>query len=614
MAAERQLQADRQRGVRRRSRAASATFLLGAALLTGSAVPVGMGAAAAAGPRTTVIVRAQAGATGSVRAAVVRLGGRLGVDLPLVHGFTAEVPVSSIRSLSSVDGVTEVTEDGRVTLHSGGSGESWQPDVDLGSFDTVLASIDADDLHARSARKGGPVTGAGIGIALIDSGVVPVQGLTQPGTVVDGPDLSFESQDPGLAHLDSFGHGTHMAGIMVGHDSSTVTGAGKGFVGVAPGAHVINVKVAAADGAVDVSQVIAAVDWVVAHRNDPELNIRVLNLSFGTEALQSYQLDPLAFAVEQAWLAGIVVVVAAGNEGAAGTTLDNPATDPYVIAVGADDHQGTSKRSDDRLASFSSVGNSTRGPDVIAPGRSVVSLRAPGSLIDDENPAARVGDPAAPRFFRGSGTSQATAVVSGAVALLLQMRPTLTPDQVKYVLMTGTDRVRGTRLGQGAGLIDLEEVDHIKVNRAPVQKWARATGLGSLELARGGNHVVDPDGAELVGEFDIFGTPWDPTTWAAAAATQTSWVGGVWNGVTWTGDGWDASSWTGKTWRSIEWAGTSWSGKTWRDVSWSGKTWRVDGWAGKTWRVDGWAGKTWRSTVWAGARWRGQAWTGLVWR
>ena len=604
MAAERQRQ-DRQRHRRARSASmASVAAVLGVSLVAGVVTPHSVDFAAAAGPRTTVIVRADAASTSLARAAVVRLGGRVGTDLPLVHGFTAEIPSGALGSLASVDGIDSVTRDGRLSLHSGGSGESWQADVDLGSFDSVLGAIDADELHARSARKGGPVTGAGIGIALIDSGVVPVQGLTAPGTIIDGPDLSFESQEPGLAHLDTFGHGTHMAGIIVGHDSSTVSGDAKGFVGVAPGAHLVNVKVAAADGAVDVSQVIAAVDWVVAHRNDPGLNIRVLNLSFGTESLQPYQLDPLTYAVEQAWLAGIVVVVAAGNEGAAGTTLDNPAVDPYVIAVGADDHQGTANRRDDRLASFSSVGNSTRGPDIIAPGRSVVSLRAPGSFVDDTNPTARVGDPAAPRFFRGSGTSQATAVAAGAVALLLQMRPTLTPDQVKYVLMAGADRVRGGRLGQGAGLISLDEVDRVKVTKASTQKWPRATGLGSLELARGNNHVVDPDGVELAGEVDIFGNAWDAAVWAAAAATQTSWSGGAWNGVVWTGDGWDASSWTGKTWRGAEWTTTSWSGKTWRDQSWSGKTWRVDGWTGKTWR----------DQAWSGDRWRGQTWTGLVWR
>src|SRR5579884_1021403 len=166
----------------------------------------------------------------------------------------------------------------------------------------VESAIGASSLYSKG------INGAGIGVALIDSGVVPVQGLTGTGKVVNGPDLSFESQQSSTAYLDSFGHGTHMAGIIAGDDGATGT-----FEGVAPGAHLVSVRVASHDGATDVSQVVAAIDWVVQHRNDPGLNIRVLNLSYGTESLQAYQVDPLAFAVENAWKHGIVTVVAGGT-------------------------------------------------------------------------------------------------------------------------------------------------------------------------------------------------------------------------------------------------------------------------------------------------------------
>ncbi|MGZ5380113.1 MAG: S8 family serine peptidase, partial [Mycobacterium sp.] len=343
--------------------------------------------------------------------------------------------------------------------------DAWKPDKDLGSFYMVNKSIGSQDVWGRSDSRGAKYTGAGIGVALIDSGVVAVEGLRTPGKVINGPDLSFESQDPQLRYLDTFGHGTHMAGIIAGRDSVVKSGNendSNNFVGVAPGAHIVSVKVAASDGATDVSQVIAGIDWVVAHRNDPGLNIRVLNLSFGTASVQSYQVDPLAFAVEQAWRSGIIVVVAAGNDGAAGTILNNPAIDPYVIAVGAADHAGTEKRDDDRLADFSSVGSPTRAPDLVAPGRSLVSLRAPGSWLDEQYASARVAyGKGEPRFFRGSGTSQAAAVVSGAVALLLDERPALTPDQVKYVLKANADVIAGSRTAQGAGLIDLKDIQKV---------------------------------------------------------------------------------------------------------------------------------------------------------
>jgi serine protease AprX len=128
------------------------------------------------------------------------------------------------------------------------------------------------------------------------------------------------------------------------------------------------VKVAASDGAVDVSQIIAALDWTVQHRNDNGMNIRVVNLSFGTDGTQPYQLDPLAHAVESAWRHGLLVVVAVGNGGNLTSTVNNPATDPFVLAVGASDHKGTKDRKDDVVAGFSARGSAARTPDLVAPG------------------------------------------------------------------------------------------------------------------------------------------------------------------------------------------------------------------------------------------------------
>lgn len=487
----------------------------------------------------------------------------------------------------------------------GKAGDPWKPDKDLGSFYMVTKTTDAQDVWGRSDNRGIKLTGRGIGVALIDSGVTPVEGLARSGQVVNGPDLSFESGDPELRHLDAFGHGTHMAGIIAGRDPDTPPGNENNsdyHVGMAPDARIVNLKVASADGSTDVSQVIAAIDWAVQHRNDPALNIRVLSLSFGTQALQPRQVDPLAHAVEVAWRSGIVVVVAAGNEGALGTTLTNPAINPYVIAVGAVDHNGTEKTDDDRVATFSSVGGAPRRPDVLAPGRSIVSYRVPGSFLDQAYPTAVVEDEdGEARFFRGSGTSQATAVVAGAVALMLDERPLLTPDQVKYALMNRAERVGGSTVRQ----LQLKDIQKVSTSRAPVQNHGRSTGIGSLELARGGSHVADPDtGEELIGEQDIFGRTWDGTTWAAKSLARQSWRGGTWNGSTWTGDGW-----AGQSWRSVDWSGTSWTGQSWRTGTWSGMSWRGQSWRGQSWRGATWAGMSWR-----GNSWRSGTWSGVVWR
>lgn len=433
------------------------------------------------------------------------------------------------------------------------------------------------------------VDGSGIGVALIDSGVAPVPGLDGEGKLINGADLSFDSQSDSSRYLDAYGHGTHMASIIAGND-----GTKRGFRGVAPGAHIVNVKVGASDGTVDVSQVIAAIDWTVQHRNDPGLNIRVISLSYGTDSLQDYQIDPLTMAVESAWRNGIVVVVSGGNGGTTYPSLTDPATDPYVLAVGAADIGGTADKRDDRVADFSSRGSSTRGVDVVAPGVSIAGLRDPGSYIDDLHPDAVVDG----RYFLGSGTSQATAITAGAVALLLDARPDLTPDMVKEILRKSATPIAGANASdQGAGMINVREANAASVRRIDPQAWPVATGSGLLEAARGGEHVAD-DGVELTGEIDIMGQPWDGSRWAPLSAVGAAWSDGSWNGSVWTGSQWDGGNWATTTW-----TGTTWSGKRWSD----------DSWTGKRWSGNSWTGKRWSDTSWSGASWSGKNWSVVDW-
>ncbi|MDT4989532.1 MAG: serine protease AprX, partial [Micromonosporaceae bacterium] len=279
----------------------------------------------------------------------------------------------------------------------------WIWDTTQTQMASVAWTVGADAVWSKG------ITGKGIGVALIDTGTARVDGITAT-NIVNGPDLSFESQDSTLRYRDKFGHGTHLAGIIAGRNTISTDG----FSGIAPGVKLTSIKIGVSNGATDVSQAIAAVDWAVDHRNDDPANpIRVINLAYGTDGVQDYKIDPLAFAVENAWRKGIVVVAAAGNAGSTGK-LTNPAYDPYVVTVGAADTKNTTDVGDDRVASFSSRGTSARPVDLVAPGRSIVSLRAPGSTIDQDFPTARSGT----RFFRGSGTSQASAVVTGAVALM----------------------------------------------------------------------------------------------------------------------------------------------------------------------------------------------------
>jgi serine protease AprX len=567
----------------------------GVAVLSGLlAVPV-LGATAAgaspAGPETAVIVRHQAGAEAQAERSVERLGGQVGRDLDLIDSFTAELPADAVARLEGAPGVAEVTPDGTVHLQ----GARWRPDKDRdrGSLARMLRNAEVDEVRSET------LTGKGVTVALIDSGVAPVDGLDDPGKVINGPDLSFESQVPEVRYLDTFGHGTHMAGIIAGKDS--------GFSGVAPDARLLSLKVATADGATDVSQVIAAVDWVVQHRRDEGMDVRVVNLSFGTDSAQPYTLDPLAHAAEVAWRRGIVVVVSAGNNGNTTERLTDPAFDPFVIAVGASDDLGTDSPEDDTVTEFSNRGSVERTPDLVAPGRSVQSLRVPGSYLDEAYPSARVAttDGSEPRYFRGSGTSQSAAFVSGAAALLLEQRPELTPDQVKALLTSTADPLAGTdRRLQGAGVVDLDQAVRTPTPTSAVQTFPVSTGLGSLEAARGSIHVVDPDtGVALTGEVDIFGRSWSGSSWSGRSWSGSSWSGGIWNGSSWSGSSWSGSSWSGRSWSGSSWSGSSWSGRSWSGSSWSGRSWSGSSWSGSSW-----SGRSWSGSSWSGSSWSGDGW------
>ncbi len=426
-----------------------------------------------------------------------------------------------------------------------------------------------DDVNFGGLPAGVAPTGKGVGIALIDTGVAPVPGL-RTGNVVNGPDLSFDSQDPATRYVDGLGHGTHLAGLISARTP--------GLTGLAAGAKLTSIKVGAASGAVDVSQVIAGIDWATAHRNDDPANpIRVMVLAYGTDSTQKYTVDPLSAAVENAWRAGITVIVAGGNRGI-GSRLLNPATDPFVIAVGALDDNGTSTWVDDKIADFSSGGDSTRSLDLISAGRSLVSLRAPGSYLDTQHPGARLGTD----YFVGSGSSQAAAVTGAVVADMLELFPALTPDQIKYVFKSSAQYV------PGPNRVNYKVLDIARAWRAysqtpsgynartSAQKLTPSTGTGSLEAARGSVHVSDGT-VELTGENDIFG-PFSSSDWATASAAQKAWNGGAWMGRDWTGTGYTtvagATSWSGRTW-----SGRTWSGRTWSGRTWSGRTWSSFGWS-----------------------------------
>jgi serine protease AprX len=525
-----------------------------------------------------VVVSARDGRTAQAEQAARTLGARVGAALPIVNGFAATVPADHLTDLAADPSVLAVTADRSAPL----TGNTF------GAGGVKTASQFVHTTGAEQAWAQGDF-GQGVGVAVIDTGVSDVDDLA--GRVVHGPDLSGEGTS-----IDSYGHGTVMAGLIGGDGTDSPDRKRGGYTGVAPQANLIAVKVAGRNAAVDVSTMLQAMHWVTAYQS--QFNIRVLNLSWGVPSTQNPSVDPLNYAVERLWQLGIVVVAAAGNGGPKPGTIVKPGDDPLVVTVGALDDQGNSDTSDNKVPRWSSRGPTAAGltkPDVVAPGRKVIATRSFGSWIEQNFPDALIGS----SYIRGSGTSEATAIVSGLAALLIEQRPGLTPDQVKYLLKSTAAPVLGaTPNDEGAGEVQLGAALTADASNAPSQ-LSVATGLGSIEASRGGVHVATTCAGvltPLIGEVDSHCEPWTGTTW-----TGTTWTGTSWTGNSWPAQSWNPAAWTGTTWTGGDWTGASWAG----DVPWTGTTWTGTTWTGTTWTGTTWTGTTWTGGIFAGTTWTG---------
>jgi serine protease AprX len=372
-----------------------------------------------------VIVQYKTTPTATHYATMQGRGGRLHTKLHMIKGASFTIPVSALAALEADPDVVSVTIDHPLSLMD----------------DTTDDVIGAD-----SAWNSG-FTGAGIGVAVIDSGIndsnLDLWDSTQTSSrVVYHQDFTgTASNNTSGANYDLYGHGTHVAGIIAGNGYLS----GGEYAGVAPAATLIDLRALDANGAGSDSNVIAAIQQAIALKN--AYNIRVINLSLGRDIPVSYTLDPLCQAVEAAWNNGIVVVVAAGNYGRLDVngsngfgTVTAPGNDPFVITVGATKSNGSSLASAETKASYSSKGPTTYDhvvkPDLMAPGHGIVSLAALGATLESQYPNDLVkGNDGNSHYFRLSGTSMATPAVSGAAAILLQASNSLTPDQVKARLM-----------------------------------------------------------------------------------------------------------------------------------------------------------------------------------
>jgi serine protease AprX len=407
-------------------------------------------------------------------------------------------------------------------------------------------------------------------VALLDTGVAPSPDLSKrvlPVTdKVTGATSPCQNLSGEPTCVDGYGHGTFMAGIIAGNGASS-NGV---YKGIAPRANLVSIKVGASDGSADVSNVLAGIQWAVSFRD--RYNIRVLNLSLGTNSTQSWQVDPLNYAVERAWAAGIAVVVSASNRGPAPGTISKPADDPWVITVGAVDDRQTKAVSDDRSPDFSGRGPTAEGvakPDVAAPGAHLVSLRSVGSTIDQQFPTYVAG-----AYRQGSGTSMAAAVVSGVSALVLSAQPAMAPNRLKYALSATARRAAMTApTAVGSGVVDAYGAVTAPPGLANVG-LQRSTGTGELGLSRGTVVVQTNDPLQTVvqGSQTAQLLIWDPVGYLTG-----DWSGRTWYATPWYTARWYATTWYGDPWVGHNWEGCSWDGGHDTDCfyghNWEGSAW-----------------------------------------
>jgi serine protease AprX len=335
--------------------------------------------------------------------------------LPIIKAIALEVPAHMIHQLAVLDEVEYVTDDTKVFIH----------------MDVARETIKEDRISPIK------YSGRGIGVAVIDTGVAPHPDLVKPSNrIIAFKDYINEKRDP----YDDSGHGTHVAGCIAGNGFGSE---GK-YSGIAPEANIIAIKTLNAEGSGDASDVIAAIQWVLDNR--ARYNIKVLNLSLGSKP-QSLSYSPIDKAVAAAWERGMTVICAAGNEGPGRQTISSPGICPEVITVGALDDRATTFTKDDTIASFSSRGPTKRmvaKPDIVAPGVDIISLAVP--VRDD-------------KLYKSlSGTSMATPIVSGCAALIHEMFPGYTNEQVKELMMSTAKDLNYPAYAQGKGLIDLAAI------------------------------------------------------------------------------------------------------------------------------------------------------------
>ncbi len=510
--------------------------------------------AASASTSTTVIVTASGLLSPVV--AVEEVLGTVLTQYHIIDGVEASIPAALEPLLAALPGIT-VTPDVSVSVQS--AVESTGPHTPSDEF---LQQTGATQLFADGD------TGQGVTVAVIDTGIDNLPDFA--GRLIGGVDLTG-GNDP---FQDGYGHGTFVAGLIAGDGASS----GGQYEGEAPGADLVSIKVAGANGVTDLGTLILGLQWAVDNRL--AYNIRVLNMSLGFQPFESTVINPLDQAVQAAWNSGIAVVASAGNAGPSNGTILSPGDDPLVITVGALDDMAQPVVADDEMTNFSSAGPTSPDgwakPDLVSSGRSVVSLAAPGSTIYDDYPSARIGS----GNFVGSGTSFSTAITSGAAALVLAVNPSLTPDELKARLLgTTSPGPVGNPFVDGHGALNA----YAAATAGPMN--LSQSVLGTVLTLLGATVSLSPAGS--------LADSWNPSLWSGVSWPQGSGSGPPWNGSAWDGSAWNGFAWSSHAWNDGGWASAAWDGQTWDGSAWDGSAWQGSAWNGAAWNGSAWNASEW---------------------
>ncbi len=494
----------------------------------------------------------QAADLASARDAVLAVGGVVTRELGIINAVGARLTPEALAALQKRADIRTLADGAMATSAAKSTAKTSDTTTTTSSFTTMLATLETERppnaafpklIEADRAAAGG-IRGAGVTVAVLDTGLTAIDGLWRDSNGANRVLAGFDAINaiPMMAVSDGNGHGTHVTGIIMNSDTAT----DGTQTGVAPDAKLVFVRAFDKNGSGTYLNVITGLNWVLNNR--VKYGIRVLNLSFSAAPRSHYWDDPVNQAVMKLWQAGVVVVASAGNDGPTPMTIGVPGNTPYIVTVGAMTDNYTASTSDDRLASFSSAGPTHEGfvkPDLVAPVGHISSIMPSMSAsIAIAHPEFQILE----NYFRMSGTSQSTAVVSGVVALMLQAKPWLTPDDVKCQLMasarqsvTSKGALAYSIFQQGAGLVNaraaVASTEQACANRgldidADVADRAHFGGLAQQDSA-GNYYASGISGTGWAGHLTwSSGSLWSRTTLDGASVWSS---GFLWsNGYLWS--------------------------------------------------------------------------------